>query len=107
MFLNTAASYKLVPTILKPTRITELSSTLIDDIFTNSLCQDIDSCILIEDISDHLPILLFLNLNPPSTTNPVNLNKRYFNNLAKDKFIKSLKENDWSILDNLCITDGP
>src|SRR6218665_3450330 len=69
-------SYKFVPTILRPTRITEFSATLIDNIFTNSLCQDLDSCILIEDISDHLPILLFLNLNPPSTTNPINLNKR-------------------------------
>src|SRR6218665_1651229 len=55
MFLNTMASYKFVPTILRPTRITEFSATLIDNIFTNSLCQDLDSCILIEDISDHLP----------------------------------------------------
>ena len=87
------ASYKLVPTILRPTRITEFSATLID-IFTNSLCQDLDSCILIEDINDHLPILIFQNLNPPSTTNPINLTKRDFNDLARDKFIKSLQEFD-------------
>src|SRR6218665_493754 len=44
---------------VRPTRITEFTATLIDNIYTNSN-QTMDSCILIEDISDHLPIILFI-----------------------------------------------
>ena len=51
-FLNTLASFKLIPVILRPTRITEFTFTLIDNIYTNSN-QKMDSCILVEDISDH------------------------------------------------------
>ncbi len=43
MFLNTLASYKLMPTILRPTRITELSATLIYNIFTNCSNYNMDS----------------------------------------------------------------
>src|SRR6218665_418186 len=48
-FLNTMASFKLIPVILRPTRITEFTATLIDNIYTNSN-QKMDSCILVEDI---------------------------------------------------------
>ena|SRR6218665_1334281 len=89
MFLNAMTSSKFVPTIRRSTRITEFSATLVDNIFTNSLRQDLDSCILIENISYHLglPILPFVNLNHPSTTHPNNLAKRDSNDLARGKFI--------------------
>ena len=44
------ASFKFIPAILRPTRITEFTATLIDYIYTNSN-QIMDSDILIEDIS--------------------------------------------------------
>ena len=44
--------------ITKPTRITKSTATLIDNIFTNNLSRtEQSSGILINDISDHLPIL--------------------------------------------------
>ena len=46
------------PIISKPTRITEHTATLIDNIFTNNI-DKLDSSvngILFSDISDHLPI---------------------------------------------------
>ena len=46
----------LYPLIDKPTRITDFSATLIDNIFTNELHHNITSGILFNDISDHLPI---------------------------------------------------
>ena len=44
------------PLIDKPIRITNISATLIDNIFTNELRYHLTFGILINDISDHLPI---------------------------------------------------
>ena len=46
----------LVPLIQKPTRITEYSATLIDNIFTNVCEEGLESGIIVTDISDHLPV---------------------------------------------------
>ena len=51
-------SLGLYPLIDKPTRITDHSATLIDNIFTNELDSNINSGLLISDISDHLPIFV-------------------------------------------------
>ena len=54
-FLNMMLSFSLMPLIIKPTRVTEASSTLIDNIFCNR--QPFPSSgIIISDISDHFPI---------------------------------------------------
>ena len=53
------------PIITKPTRITEHTATLMDNIFTNNI-DKIDSSvngIIFYDISDHLPILHVCDLN--------------------------------------------
>jgi len=55
-FYNILSLHRFIPTILRPTRITQHSATLIDNIFTNVLFDSIDSAILIDDVSDHLPI---------------------------------------------------
>ena len=54
--LNTFSAFAIHPCINKPTRITTTSSTLIDNIFTNTLSKRHDSGILYCDVSDHLPI---------------------------------------------------
>ena len=56
-FINMMQSFALRPAISKPTRITELSSALIeniDNIFTNVDCLNFSSAIVYSDISDHL-----------------------------------------------------
>ena len=60
-FLETLYSYSLTPLITKPTRITENTATLTDDIFTNNSVSDRRdlSGILYTDISDHLPVFCF------------------------------------------------
>src|SRR6218665_2230971 len=83
MFLNMLASHKIMPTILRPTRITEFSSTLIDNIFTNCPNYNMDSCILIDDISDHLPIMLCIDLFLTTSGVSTAPNKRIFNNKGK------------------------
>ena len=54
-FIDTLFSYGIHPLIAKPTRITLNSCTLIDNIFTN-FTDESNSGIVINDISDHLPI---------------------------------------------------
>ena len=56
--LNIFLASSFLPYVSKPTRITELTQTLIDNIYTNNIHQEtvIKSGTLLEDISDHLPI---------------------------------------------------
>ena len=55
-FLELNYSYNMYPLIIKPTRITEKSATLIDNIITNDLRNKMKNFILIDDITDHLPV---------------------------------------------------
>ena len=57
-FLNILSSYAFYPSINVPTRITPMSETLIDNIFTNSLNKDNNSGVFTYDVTDHLPIFL-------------------------------------------------
>ena len=57
-FLNILSTHALLPCIDKPTRITASSSTLIDNIFTNTFEQRNQSGILYYDVSDHLPVFV-------------------------------------------------
>jgi len=56
-FLNSMHSVSLLPLISKPTRITDQTATLIDNIFT-TLPSNFISGSLITEISDHLPNFL-------------------------------------------------
>ena len=56
-FLDLLYSFNFYPLIIKPTRITEQSATLIDNIFTNDVCNEMNNYILIDDTTDHLPVL--------------------------------------------------
>ena len=56
-FYSSMAALSLIPTISKPTRITDTSCTLIDNIFTTNLSNFISGIFTIE-IADHLPIFI-------------------------------------------------
>ena len=56
-FFNQLSSSGYMPLITKPTRVTKSTATLIDNIFTNNANKTgHQSGILLNDISDHLPI---------------------------------------------------
>ena len=63
-YLTTLLSQGFLPYITRPTRITEYTATLIDHFFvkipTKSLEMPINSGILFNDITDHLPIFLVM-----------------------------------------------
>ena len=60
-FLHMLNSYFFLPYILQPTRITERSPTLIDNIFGNSYSMDVISGNLVLKISDHLPLFWIID----------------------------------------------
>ena len=60
-FILMLNSFFLLPYILQPTRITERSATLIDNIFANTYSTNAISGNLVSKISDHLPQLLRLH----------------------------------------------
>ena len=61
-FIELNLDNNLLPTITRPTRITNNSATLIDNIMVSqSLLMNIDSRIIIDDISDHLLSLVKFN----------------------------------------------
>ena len=70
-FLNALSSFHFLPQILQPTRITEHSATLINNIFFNTLDHFTISWNLIYDLSDHLPNFLIITKysSLPSSTN--------------------------------------
>ena len=103
-FLDLIYSYYLVPTILKPTRITETSATIIDDIVTN--CDGkIKTGIIVTDITDHFPTVFNKNLNmlkqKSNTTNNKYVYRRNHTEGNICRFKKSLSLNWSEILDGV------
>ena len=61
LYLTQNLDYHMTPTITRPTRITQTSATLIDNLFISLKLQDnYKSGILINDTSDHLPCYVIL-----------------------------------------------
>ena len=60
-FIDLISSYYVMPQIFLPTRITQNSKTLIDNIFVNSFESTYTAGNLLSCISDHLPQFLFIH----------------------------------------------
>ena len=59
IFLENILSHEFIPCITRPTRITNSSATLIDNIITSRHLFDTLTCgIAISDISDHFPCIM-------------------------------------------------
>ncbi|XDV33591.1 hypothetical protein PO909_003956 [Leuciscus waleckii] len=57
-FIDLMFSMSLFPLITKPSRISSHCATLIDNIFTNRMDNSLKSGLLLNDISDHLPVFV-------------------------------------------------
>ena len=64
-FINTMFSNSFFPLINKPTRITDTSATVLDHIWTNIYNTPINTAILVDPISDHLPVIQCTKLDHP------------------------------------------
>ena len=95
-FIDRVSQLDLHPTITRPTRITHQTATLIDNIFVSEeLHHNFESTILLEDISDHLPILTMLKQTRLLNKEPLKFESRCLNE-DKLKIVNTrLMEMDW------------
>ena len=95
-FNDTIYSYGLIPLITRPTRVTETSATLIDNIFTNKSisCGKSMYGIMVSDISDHYPIFCVETILK-SKSIIVPFLKRDFSEKNKMKFLDVMSGLDW------------
>ena len=99
-FLELNLRKSLIPCISKPTRITHKTATLIDNIMTSPTIQSNQSpYILVEDISDHMPILIikFRNQNK-SMKGYKTFKSRKLDSEAIIKIKTELNDRDWTRL---------
>ena len=95
-FLDCMYGLGLYPLIDRPSRITTHSCTLIDNIFTNQINYSIRSGLLMNDITDHLPIFALCNYEIKNKkSDPV----KYVRNLKNENvslLIESLSQEMWN-----------
>ena len=95
-FLNTLLEKELFPTITRPTRITQRSATLIDNIFVSmNLHKKYESAIIINDISDHLPILTLLRQTRLKNNSPLIFESRNLNEKNLKLLNTALHQTNW------------
>ena len=98
-FIDTMFSFSFLPLINRPTRIAQTSSTLIDNIFTNSPPEHhIISGILMTDISDHLPTFHISKHTALSICHPAQspITKPMINTHSLTSLSRALMVQNWS-----------
>ena len=79
-FLEFNLDSDLMPTITRPIRVTQKSATLIDNVFISMKLQNnFASSILIDDISDHFPSIVFLKNQKICKKEPLKIRTREIN----------------------------
>ena len=102
-FVNNLISHFFLPTIHKPTRITETSATLLDNILTNNYRYNMDTAILYSDISDHLPVVMRVNLSLSRNELDKICVKRVYSDVQVSSFKCALSFVDWN---DVCINSA-
>ena len=102
-FLDTIYSLGLYPLIDRPSRITNHSSTLINNIFTNAKEYTNVSGLLINGITDHLPIFAFCDITSGVKRQEKGeyTKTRVVNQNNTDLLVSKLFEVDWLNVLNL------
>ena len=97
-FVNSMMASSFIPLINRPTRVTEGTATIIDNIFTNS--HDISrflTGILPTDVSDHFPIFCISSQHKvPNCTNRDTRVKHIINTRTLTNLNTNLQTADWS-----------
>ena len=74
------------------------SATLIDNIFTNNLGNEFKNFILIDDITDHLPVFIVVSGICKVTDNEVYFTKRKISNSNVNRLLTKLQTKVWDEL---------
>ena len=96
-FLETNLNANMYPTIIRPTRISKTTATLIDNIFVSlDMHSSCKSWILIDSISDHLPCLLSVSGIKHKLKDPIKIQSRDLKHI--DWLKHALSMTDWEYL---------
>lgn len=98
-FLNCLYSSNFFPTISSYTRVTETTKSTIDNIITN-INVHFDSGVIISDITDHFPIVLFIDLDTKirqqqKKTLPLKKSIKVLTGKYLDKLLGNLRHKTW------------
>ena len=97
-FVETIFSHSVIPLITRPTRISNTSSTLIDNILTNNFMEsDCLKGIFVSDITDHFPIFC-IDVKYSLSTNDSPIYRRMY---TSDNFVKFRENLPSEKLDNI------
>ena len=96
-FLERILENNMMPTITRPTRITQTSATLIDNILISSeQIGNIKSSICIGNMSDHLPCITVLQNVLMTGKEPVTINTRKLDKISIKRLTTELSKKDWT-----------
>ena len=97
-FIEANLDFGMIPTVTRPTRITQTTATLIDNILVSqNLCGAYVSNILVNDTSDHLPSVCVLKNVRTSNKEPVVIKTRDKRAKNITKLRDRLLTHDWDI----------
>ena len=100
-YLDLMSQYKLLPRIVRPTRIKRQSATLIDHFFTQENDNFVHSGIIVTEIAgnhgytDHYPIFIILKSSTNEKTINETLQKVFFTNKNHEDRKENLRNEDW------------
>ena len=95
-FLDINLNYNILPCINRPTHITKTTSTLIDNIFvSNTLHTNMESGIMITDMSDHLPSICLLKQTRHVCKEPLKFKTRHMTEDKLNKIRNKLSDTLW------------
>ena len=103
-FADLMMAHCMIPTIIKPTRVTTRSATLIDNIFCESILDNNKQFngIMYTDISDHFPIF-HIDYSSQVISETQFIRKRVYSDRNKTMFDNLIRNHNWS--DVLASTD--
>jgi hypothetical protein len=104
--LNSLGSFFFQPQILQPTRITDHSATLTDNIFLNSIEHFVISGNVVYDLSDHLPNFVILEKFSFLPSN-VNMYRRDYSQLNELDLIDDFQHVNWQTVLQVSTCNDP
>ena len=94
-FLNSVTAFGLLPHILQPTRITEFTSTLIDNIYGNNFAHNTVGGNILITFADHFSQFISVNKNVQKLK-PKPIFRRDFSSFKDADFIDDVSIQNWN-----------
>jgi len=89
----------------KPTRVTDLSATILDDVITNNISNVVHLCIFLSDLSDHYPVACIVSGKPSKKKQPKTYIKyRDMRHFVSESFTKDLNNSLGDLFNNVSLS---